>query len=210
MFSEGGIALGSLVADNFHLNSEQRNAYSAALAQTSQYVVALGAVLGIVFWRRKGKLSSLGWRLPRWWWIPLAALIGLLTIPAITTLAQYAQQVIQHFYPSAENGQISQVQGSYGSQLWIAVPVVSVVAPVVEETFFRGFIYGWLRKRLAVPWAAIISGLFFAAVHFEPVIFAPLAVLGIVLALLYEYSRSLLPGVIVHGTFNFIEILQIL
>ena len=76
--------------------------------------------------------------------------------------------------------------------------------------------YGWMRRRLNVPAASALSGCFFAAAHVgwgtssEEILFLPLALLGILLALLYEYSRSLLPGAIVHGIFNLVETLQIL
>jgi len=94
--------------------------------------------------------------------------------------------------------------------------LLSVEVPLAEETFFRGFVYGWMRRQLNVPAAAVLSGCFFAAAHVgwgtssEEILFLPLALLGILLALLYEYSRSLLPGAVVHGIFNLVETLQIL
>lgn len=77
----------------------------------------------------------------------------------------------------------------------------AVSAPVVEETFFRGFLYGSLRNRLPVLWACLISGLLFGAIHFQyPLSVRPvLAGFGIAMCLLYEWTGSLLPGIAVHS-----------
>jgi uncharacterized protein len=80
------------------------------------------------------------------------------------------------------------------------------VAPVSEEIFFRGFMYGGLRRRL--PWwaAALIAGLVFGALHYtgpDSIGVVPqLAVLGFILAWLYERTGSLWPPILMHGFNN--------
>lgn len=81
------------------------------------------------------------------------------------------------------------------------------IAALVEEVLFRGIIYGWLRRRLNVAVAAILSGIIFTAVH--PSVFAAgiaaafdMALLAILLALLFELSRSLWPGILCHALNN--------
>jgi membrane protease YdiL (CAAX protease family) len=45
---------------------------------------------------------------------------------------------------------------------------------VFEEAFFRGFVYGALRTRTSVAFAAVVASLFFAALHFaQPVVRSP-------------------------------------
>jgi membrane protease YdiL (CAAX protease family) len=185
--------------------SEQTAVGSLAL-QTAVYAMALGIILALVLGREHARISELGWRLPRWWWVPAAVLVAGLSYELLTLIASG----IEELFPQASNGQIKAVQGEYGTYLVFAIPAVSVVAPIVEESFFRGFVYGWMRRHLNVPAAALLSACFFALVHFQPVIFVPLAVLGVVLALLYEYSGSLLPGMVVHALFNLVEIIGIL
>jgi membrane protease YdiL (CAAX protease family) len=78
--------------------------------------------------------------------------------------------------------------------------VVTVCAPLAEEFFFRGYFYGSLRRMGILP-AAALTGLAFGTVHVfgSPIAFiVPLALLGMGLALLREYSGSLYPGIALH------------
>lgn len=81
------------------------------------------------------------------------------------------------------------------------------VAALVEEVLFRGMIYGWLRQRRGITVAAIISALLFTAAHFYvfaagPIFVLEMTVLAVLLALLYETSRSLWPGILCHALNN--------
>jgi membrane protease YdiL (CAAX protease family) len=76
------------------------------------------------------------------------------------------------------------------------------VAPVVEEFFFRGFLYQAFRNRIGVWGAAVASGAIFGAIHFKPEFFVPLAALGVLLALLFQKTDSLWPCIAVHAINN--------
>lgn len=90
----------------------------------------------------------------------------------------------------------------------LAVFLICVVAPIAEETFFRGFLYGGLRGRLSEIPAASISGLVFGIVHAPtgPTTVIPLAALGFGLALLYQRTGSIVPGMLAHAINNSIAI----
>jgi uncharacterized protein len=82
--------------------------------------------------------------------------------------------------------------------------LVCVVAPVAEEVFFRGFLFGALRRRGLVV-AALVSGLAFGLAHVasSPIGFiVPLGTLGVMLALLYERTGSLYPSIGLHTLNN--------
>jgi CAAX protease family protein len=88
-----------------------------------------------------------------------------------------------------------------------AIPVVfliAVAAPIAEEIFFRGMLFGGLRKRLSTLPAAAISALVFGALHATTGVSAvpPLIIFGFVLALLYERTGSLVPGMLLHALNN--------
>jgi CAAX protease family protein len=76
-----------------------------------------------------------------------------------------------------------------------------VAAPVVEELFFRGFLYRSLRNRMAVAPASLIVGVIFGLGHTQyPLLVRPeLAFFGVAMCLLYERTGSLLPGIAVHS-----------
>jgi membrane protease YdiL (CAAX protease family) len=80
--------------------------------------------------------------------------------------------------------------------------VVIVVAPICEETFFRGFLYRVLRLRMGFLLAASIDGLIFGAVHGSLVILPVLAVLGFALCWVYERTGSILPTIAIHAVNN--------
>ena len=82
--------------------------------------------------------------------------------------------------------------------------LLCVAAPVVEEIVFRGFQYAGLRRGLNVGPAALVSALTFAAVHFPggTAQFAFLAAMGVALSLVYEHTRSLWPGIVMHVLHN--------
>jgi membrane protease YdiL (CAAX protease family) len=82
--------------------------------------------------------------------------------------------------------------------------LVCVVAPICEELFFRGFLFGALRRRGFVV-AALVSGVAFGLAHVAsaPIGFiVPLATLGVILALLYERTGSLYPPMALHALNN--------
>jgi membrane protease YdiL (CAAX protease family) len=90
---------------------------------------------------------------------------------------------------------------------------VAAVAPMAEEFFFRGFLFGILRRmRLRVgerdfgPWlAAAIVGLLFGLAHFDsaqPEFLIPLGFLGFLLCIMRWRTGSLYPGMVLHSVNN--------
>ena len=83
---------------------------------------------------------------------------------------------------------------------------VVVVAPVMEELFFRAFVYRALRNRLRIWSAALIDGLVFASVHLQylasPELLVVIFAFGVATCLLYEATGSVFPCIAVHAAFN--------
>jgi len=98
---------------------------------------------------------------------------------------------------------------SHGASL-VALGVMSVlIAPLLEEWFFRGVLFRALGQAfgaragvLGTGLAVVVSAVLFALAHGEPLQFAGLALLGIVLAVLVVRTRRLVPSVITHASFN--------
>jgi len=79
-----------------------------------------------------------------------------------------------------------------------------VVAPILEEMFFRGLLLPALVKWLGRPgWAVIVSGVLFGLIH-APVqaSVAPLTIFGLILAVAYLRSGTLALPILIHGLFN--------
>lgn len=81
---------------------------------------------------------------------------------------------------------------------------VSIAGPVVEEIFFRSFLYNAIKKESNVKWAILISAILFSFLHGHVVGFLPILILGIFLAYLYEKTGSLIPSITVHIIHNLI------
>lgn len=79
---------------------------------------------------------------------------------------------------------------------------VSVLGPIVEEVFFRGFMYSAVRKHTGVLAAAFLSGAIFSMLHTNIVGFLPIMALGVLLAYLYETTGSLVASISVHILHN--------
>ena len=88
------------------------------------------------------------------------------------------------------------------SEIAVLAVLVGVVVPIGEEIFFRGLAFGALRRVMNRHLAVLLSALFFAAAHLEPVALLPIVLLGVVLAYTYDYTGSLVPGMIAHGVNN--------
>jgi membrane protease YdiL (CAAX protease family) len=116
--------------------------------------------------------------------------------------------VANHLYshwPSAI-GTVGSSQGDATPEGLARMLQIALVVPIVEEFFFRGFLFSALRTRMR-PWTAIIGsslvfGLEHAALGRPLAMVPPLILAGVVLALMYERTTSLLPGIATHMTWN--------
>jgi membrane protease YdiL (CAAX protease family) len=76
-------------------------------------------------------------------------------------------------------------------------------APILEEPLFRGVLYATLRLRLGPAPATLVSAALFALAHGYGVVgFVSVFVSGVLWALAYERTRSLLPGMLAHAVSN--------
>lgn len=96
------------------------------------------------------------------------------------------------------------------SQIALFFLVGGVIAPVAEELFFRGVIYGFLRQTLFKPlgvWglgpSLIISTALFVLAHRSPAgLPLPQMVGGVVFCLAYELGKNLFTPILIHGLGN--------
>ena len=79
---------------------------------------------------------------------------------------------------------------------------VAVIGPILEEIFFRGFMYGAIKKRFGIWGAMLITSFLFSALHANWVGFLPIMALGMLLAYLYEKTGSLSASIAVHIMHN--------
>jgi membrane protease YdiL (CAAX protease family) len=99
-------------------------------------------------------------------------------------------------------------------QLVLAVVAAVVLAPLAEELLFRGLLHRGLRRRFALAPATVVSSVLFALVHIDVVLSQPLALVGLVLvgvilAIAYERTGSLIVPVVIHAVHNAVTIVAV-
>lgn len=108
--------------------------------------------------------------------------------------------------PNTEDDLLEDLGAKDSTSTLVAVAVlVCLVAPVVEELFFRGFLFPSLQRVMHWIPAGIVAGAMFGLIHAggTPALFlVPLALFGFLLCALYRRTGSLLPGMAVHAFNN--------
>ena len=84
-----------------------------------------------------------------------------------------------------------------------------VLAPLFEETVFRGVLLPVLGRSFGRGWSVFASALVFAVAHLSIGELLPLLVLGLGLALLRLSSGRLLPCVVMHALWNGVTFLNL-
>lgn len=85
----------------------------------------------------------------------------------------------------------------------ISSVIASVFGPIIEEIFFRGVMYNAVKKKIGVFRAILVTSLLFSFLHTHAMTyflvgFIPIAILGALLAYLYEKTGSLIPSITLH------------
>lgn len=129
--------------------------------------------------------------------------------PVCMTLLYFTVAAIQVFSPDFEPTAHEALRAfrAEGQPDWVRFVVVFgavVLAPLVEEMFFRGMLLAGLARWGQSQWkAVVISGLAFGLFHWEVAYTMPaLALFGLVLGYCYARTQSLTLVILLHAVFN--------
>lgn len=181
------------------------------LGPTWFYIVTLIAteVLLILLWvwlprrvmRRHNSLHLLKWRRPRRADL-LAAIVALALMAAIWVV----------FFEVADWGgwwwtvRTEPPEGwTAFPNWWVAAAVILaavIMAPVIEETFFRGFILGGLNRVWWVIPSTVLGAALFSAVHVNLYAAIPFGLFGLILGALYLRTQHLTAPALAHAGWN--------
>ncbi len=196
---------GLLPAAEFLLNNKQE----IILAGIGLQVLSQ---IGFLFWYSRRKygvgLSDLGFRK-----IPLKTGFGVFSLLFLASIA------LQNGYffglnllgiaSIASSGAVEQLI----SEHWVSLPVLfvfaGIIAPVLEELIFRGFLLSGFLKKMSAFHAIALSSLFFAAAHLHLGLFPVYFILGVLLGISFVRTKSLYPGIAFHAINNTLAFLVI-
>jgi uncharacterized protein len=93
------------------------------------------------------------------------------------------------------------------AEAW-ALGILSItLAPLMEELFFRGFLYPVLARRLGLPLAVLLTAVGFALLHLAQLgsAWGPVLVIfivGLVLTIVRAKTNSVAAGVLIHMAYT--------
>jgi len=102
---------------------------------------------------------------------------------------------------NTQGEEIIKIFTELNSPVWFFI-VGAVIAPFVEEIFFRGFLFQGFRQRYGWINAMLLSSGIFAAAHLQLAALIPTFILGNLLAYIYHRSNSVWPGMLLHFLVN--------
>lgn len=179
----------------------ETNAVFVVPAQVAAYILTIGFMVLYVWQRyRTDFLQAIRWNAPRAKVIWYALLGG--SVLAFTS--RILEGLLHRWIPKSVP--FEEFFRTPASAYMLAAFGV-LVAPLVEEIFFRGFLYPALARPLGVGWAVVITSLFFALVHSGQLAnaWAPLLVLFVVgsaLTIVRAVTKSVATCVLIHMAYN--------
>ena len=152
---------------------------------------------------RKHSWADLGWRrvpiVPLW-----GPILGLYVLVWILNILYVSYLYARGLTPPSNDVYTQLFSNTTWLTFLLNVLLAGITAPLVEETLFRGIVFGGLQKYFGQWTAAVISAILFSGLHLQAYGFIPRFVLGLALATLYRRYRSLRPSVILHAINNLI------
>lgn len=177
------------------------NAALVVPLQTVAYLLMVAFIAQMIRLRRGGRfLNAISWNTPR---IKTALLflaggIGLAFFSDVFSIlfSRWTPKSlpIERFFQDADSAYLLAFYGV-------------IVAPFVEELFFRGFLYPALARRIGVGASVILTALCFSLMHWQQLghAWAPLLwlfLVGMVLTIVRARTKSLAASVLVHISYN--------
>jgi uncharacterized protein len=137
-----------------------------------------------------------------WWVIPVGFALSYVSGIVVWPITRYVHHTPQEI--------VHDLDTAHGVKLAVIALTAVVVAPVVEELFFRGLLLRALQRRFSAPAAVVISGVTFGAVHLlDPgayVILPALVALGMLSGVFAVRTGNLSRSILLHAGFNLLAV----
>lgn len=166
------------------------------LSQVLGYLVVLGLMVRLARARGGSAAAALQWNWPRRW----PAFLGYGVVLSITL------QLVAHLLPMPKTLPIDEFFQT-PREAWLLSIFGITFAPLLEELFFRGFLYPVLARSFSVATAIVVTGLAFGAIHgaqlkysWGPVLV--IVLVGIVLTAVRAASKSVASTFLMHVGYN--------
>ena len=172
-----------------------------ALLQVALWGAVAGLLLLLPCMRKMGGRTLFGdrvvWR--GWWRVLLAWAILIAVSLAVTAWNRNAGDT-----STTQTKMIETLVGGGFQQYGLVATLLlmAVLVPFYEELVFRGLLLGGMTAHISFGWANLIQAVLFAVVHGDSPRFVFYLALGLLTGWLTRKSRSLGPGIALHGANN--------
>ena len=186
-------------------NLEELQMTAGLVLVSSIAILSIGGIIPLILFWRTNLIEFFGLRWLRWqniFWIMPAFVFAMMIIGAILVACGW-QTWVQDSLGAKPQEAVMLVRETSDVGLLLAMAVTAIIfAPITEELIFRGYLYP-VVKRFTDRWfASIFSGVLFGVIHFNVMGLPMLALMGIILAVIYERSCSLWVPLGCHAAFN--------
>ena len=174
-----------------------RNARVVVPAQFAAYLVVIAYMVSLLRSRGRSFWPVMGWKWPHasWFgWMALGVALALLVQSASALLPIPKSLPIDRYF-----------RDTLGAYLMAGFGLS--VAPLVEELFFRGFLYPVVAQKWGLVAGVVVTSALFASIHASQLAhaWAPLLLLffvGVVLTVARARTRSVATSFLVHVGYN--------
>jgi uncharacterized protein len=170
---------------------------SALLSQLLTYIVVALYMILLV----EGKYHTRFWQAIRWNWPGLAgvSMVGL-------GVLMLGLDLLGRFLPMPKSTPFDQFFERPMDAYLVAVFAITL-GPLMEELFFRGFLYPVLARRTGAVWGILFTGLLFGLIHSPQYGYSWAAVLivclvGVVLTTVRAMTKSVASSFLAHVGYN--------
>jgi membrane protease YdiL (CAAX protease family) len=183
----------------------------------SRYLIALSAIFVPMIWlKSRYKLSkdSLGLRKPiltKWYYLLIPIFSGLY------------YTIISSLWPNefiSLSGKLSH-NFSYLDIILLPLSIYSfatiVLSPISEEILWRGFMYGYFRKKLGIIFGLFLQAIMFALLHYNInsntftniITISNVIIIALIAGFMYEKTGSIYPSMLFHCSLNYFSVVNI-
>jgi membrane protease YdiL (CAAX protease family) len=149
--------------------------------------------------RREGLGKAIGFGL----------LIGFLAVFMATFLAEITSRIMLYFGYKPTMQQAVELLSNAAQTPFYEIAGIGflavIVAPLVEESIFRGVLYPTIKQAGMPKLALWGTSLFFAVTHANVMAMVPLTLFAVILAWLYERYDNLAAPIAAHSIFNLVN-----
>ncbi len=173
-------------------------------------LLAIAAVILAIFWPRfrgsdwKNYRTALGWSRGKGFFHEIGAgIVGYIAgLPLLIAAAAFVALISRHSGITPVHPIVYEINRNPLHLMFLAI-LACVWAPIIEETFFRGVLFGYFRRH--VPWAVsgVLSALLFGMVHPQGWLGVPaIGMIGFILSAIREWRGSLIASMSAHALNN--------